>query len=165
MDIAGTIPYDDRAQTSEGGEDRVEYVDGREKQEMYTNQVEGQIIRVEDNPNKSFPGGPSKHIMLLSFKHHIVHAIWKGEKGCTAVRGRGARWRWTRQWFARWKATTMAMDSAAAVRRGVRRMKGGDAAALRWALRDGPTESARKERGDGGSERRDGGSERVERRE
>ncbi|KAK9125976.1 hypothetical protein Scep_014822 [Stephania cephalantha] len=56
----------------------------------------------------------------------------------------------------------MAMDSAAAVRRGVRRMKGGGAAAVRWALRDGPTESAREERGDGGSERRDGGGERVE---
>ncbi|KAK9147928.1 hypothetical protein Scep_006685 [Stephania cephalantha] len=41
-----------------------------------------------------------------------------------AVRGSGARRR-TRPRFARWKATTMAMDSAAAVRRGVRRMKGG----------------------------------------
>ncbi|KAK9166397.1 hypothetical protein Scep_001588 [Stephania cephalantha] len=56
----------------------------------------------------------------------------------------------------------MVMDSAAAVRRGVRRMKDGGAAAVRWALRDGPTESARKDRGDGGSEMRDGGGERVE---
>ncbi|KAK9160507.1 hypothetical protein Syun_006848 [Stephania yunnanensis] len=52
----------------------------------------------------------------------------------------------------------MAMDLATAVRRGVRRMKGGGAATVRWALRDGPTESAREERGDGGN----GGGERVE---
>ncbi|KAK9135109.1 hypothetical protein Syun_014439 [Stephania yunnanensis] len=44
----------------------------------------------------------------------------------------------------------MAMDSAAAVRRGVRRMKGDGAVAVIWALRDGPTESAQEERGDGG---------------
>ncbi|KAK9098961.1 hypothetical protein Syun_026006 [Stephania yunnanensis] len=47
---------------------------------------------------------------------------------------------------------TMAMDSAVAVRRGLRRMKGGSAAKVRWALRYGPTESAREERGDGESE-------------
>ncbi|KAK9098542.1 hypothetical protein Syun_025587 [Stephania yunnanensis] len=46
---------------------------------MYTNQVGGQINEVEDDPNKPFPGRPSDRIMLLSFKHHVAHAIWKGE--------------------------------------------------------------------------------------
>ncbi|KAK9112019.1 hypothetical protein Scep_019538 [Stephania cephalantha] len=63
-----------------------------------------------------------------------------GEGGTTkndAVRGRGAR-RGGRKAsrFARWKATTMAMDSATAVKRRVMRMKGGGAAAVRRALRD-----------------------------
>ncbi|KAK9118800.1 hypothetical protein Scep_016893 [Stephania cephalantha] len=71
---------------------------------------------------------------------------WRREGGTggtmrceAAVRGSGARRRWMQQRFARWKATTMAMDSATAVRRGVRRMKGGGAATVRRALRDGPT--------------------------
>ncbi|KAK9162985.1 hypothetical protein Syun_003887 [Stephania yunnanensis] len=37
------------------------------------------------------------------------------------------------------EATTMAIDSTAAVRRGVRRMKGGGAAVVKRALRDWPT--------------------------
>ncbi|KAK9157243.1 hypothetical protein Scep_003817 [Stephania cephalantha] len=60
----------------------------------------------------------------------------------------------------------MAMDSAAAVRWGVRRMKGGGAVAVRRALRDGPTvvrvlevreepAGVRGERGGGWSERRE----------
>ncbi|KAK9122189.1 hypothetical protein Syun_019806 [Stephania yunnanensis] len=54
---------------------------------------------------------------------------WRRRRG--PVGRCGARQRWTQQQFVRWKATTMAMDSTAAARRGVKRMKGGSAAAVR----------------------------------
>ncbi|KAK9113858.1 hypothetical protein Syun_020655 [Stephania yunnanensis] len=57
----------------------------------------------------------------------------------------------------------MAMDSTEVVRRGVRKVKGSGAAAVRRALRDGPT-VVREERGDGWSERSADGNERREER-
>ncbi|KAK9112077.1 hypothetical protein Scep_019596 [Stephania cephalantha] len=77
---------------------------------------------------------------------------------CDVVRGRGAR--------RRWKATTMALDSAAAVRRGGETDEG-----WRCGISETGTprradggESAREERGDGSERRRETAGVRGERR-